>query len=163
MIFSFRLYLRKGRGETRICKIYDSPCLPEAEAIFAINPDGIGDAKDWYNIPLFMHGHCQLSISCNHVHPVSVLLALHLRIYLHHILPLELIGDVSYWHNTHVCVCVLCERVVIEMALFNFKTSSGINSCLVKNIWKILLAYNITSDRNFIYCNWKFSCFPSVI
>jgi len=41
-----RLYLRKGRGETRICKIYDSPCLPETEATFAINPDGIGDAKD---------------------------------------------------------------------------------------------------------------------
>ncbi|KAI6068171.1 DNA repair protein RAD51-like protein 1 [Aix galericulata] len=35
-----RLYLRKGRGETRICKIYDSPCLPEAEAMFAINADG---------------------------------------------------------------------------------------------------------------------------
>ena len=42
----FRLYLRKGRGETRICKIYDSPCLPEAEAMFAINADGIGDSKD---------------------------------------------------------------------------------------------------------------------
>lgn len=41
------LYLRKGRGETRICKIYDSPCLPEAEAMFAINADGVGDAKDW--------------------------------------------------------------------------------------------------------------------
>lgn len=41
-----RLYLRKGRGATRICKIYDSPCLPEAEAMFAINPDGIGDAQD---------------------------------------------------------------------------------------------------------------------
>ena len=43
--FCLRLYLRKGRGETRICKIYDSPCLPEAEAMFAINADGIGDAK----------------------------------------------------------------------------------------------------------------------
>ena len=41
-----RLYMRKGRGETRICKIYDSPCLPEAEAMFAINADGIGDAKE---------------------------------------------------------------------------------------------------------------------
>lgn len=41
-----RLYLRKGRGETRICKIYDSPCLPESEAMFAILADGIGDAKD---------------------------------------------------------------------------------------------------------------------
>merc|ERR1711953_371217 len=28
-----RLYFRKGRGEQRICKIYDSPCLPESEAI----------------------------------------------------------------------------------------------------------------------------------
>jgi len=41
-----RLYLRKGRGETRICKIYDSPCLPEAEAVFAVLADGIGDAKE---------------------------------------------------------------------------------------------------------------------
>jgi len=41
-----RLYLRKGRGETRICKIYDSPCLPESEATFGIYADGIGDAKD---------------------------------------------------------------------------------------------------------------------
>ncbi|XP_066588849.1 DNA repair protein RAD51 homolog 1-like [Prorops nasuta] len=41
-----RLYFRKGRGETRICKIYDSPCLPESEAMFAINADGIGDVKE---------------------------------------------------------------------------------------------------------------------
>lgn len=41
-----RLYLRKGRGETRVCKIYDSPCLPESEAMFAIRAEGIGDAQD---------------------------------------------------------------------------------------------------------------------
>lgn len=41
-----RLYLKKGRGETRICKIYDSPCLPESEAMFAIQADGIGDVKE---------------------------------------------------------------------------------------------------------------------
>jgi len=41
-----RLYFKKGRGENRVCKIYDSPCLPEGEATFAINPDGIGDAKE---------------------------------------------------------------------------------------------------------------------
>ena len=29
-----RLSLRKGRGESRICKIYDSPSLPEADVIF---------------------------------------------------------------------------------------------------------------------------------
>ena len=44
--YSIRLYLRKGRGEQRICKIYDSPCLPEGEAVFAINADGIGDVKE---------------------------------------------------------------------------------------------------------------------
>jgi DNA repair protein RAD51 len=41
-----RLFLRKGRAETRICKIYDSPNLPEAECTFAINGDGIGDVKE---------------------------------------------------------------------------------------------------------------------
>lgn len=40
-----RLYLKKGRGETRICKIYDSPSLPEAEAMFAISNGGIVDAE----------------------------------------------------------------------------------------------------------------------
>lgn len=40
-----RLYLRKGRGDSRICKIYDSPCLPESEATFYIHGDGIGDEK----------------------------------------------------------------------------------------------------------------------
>ena len=40
-----RLSLRKGRGNTRVCKIYDSPSLPESEAMFAINEDGIGDAE----------------------------------------------------------------------------------------------------------------------
>jgi len=41
-----RLSLRKGRGESRVCKIYDSPCLPEAEAMYAITNDGIDDFKD---------------------------------------------------------------------------------------------------------------------
>ncbi|XAO22228.1 DNA repair protein RAD51 [Cryptococcus bacillisporus CA1280] len=41
-----RLNLRKGRGTSRVCKIVDSPCLPEAEAIFAINPNGIGDPEE---------------------------------------------------------------------------------------------------------------------
>ncbi|CCW62413.1 unnamed protein product [Phytomonas sp. EM1] len=41
-----RLSLRKGRGEQRIMKVYDSPCLAEAEAIFGIYEDGVGDARD---------------------------------------------------------------------------------------------------------------------
>ncbi|KAG2381652.1 hypothetical protein C9374_006036 [Naegleria lovaniensis] len=40
-----RLYLRKGRAEQRICKIYDSPSLPEAEAIYQISNEGIKDAE----------------------------------------------------------------------------------------------------------------------
>lgn len=41
-----RLSLRKGRGEQRICKIYDSPSLPETECVFAIAEQGIVDAKE---------------------------------------------------------------------------------------------------------------------
>jgi len=41
-----RISLRKGRGETRVAKIYDSPDLPESEATFAITNGGIADAKD---------------------------------------------------------------------------------------------------------------------
>ncbi|KAG7662807.1 rhp51 [[Candida] subhashii] len=40
-----RLSFKKGRAETRICKIYDSPCLPESECVFAIYEDGIGDPR----------------------------------------------------------------------------------------------------------------------
>lgn len=41
-----RLSLRKGRGEQRILKVYDSPCLPEGDAIFGIYEDGVGDARE---------------------------------------------------------------------------------------------------------------------
>ncbi|RMX49626.1 hypothetical protein pdam_00003034 [Pocillopora damicornis] len=41
-----RISLRKGRGETRIAKIYDSPDLPENEATFAVTSGGIADAKE---------------------------------------------------------------------------------------------------------------------
>ncbi|KAI8380987.1 DNA repair protein RAD51 [Radiomyces spectabilis] len=41
-----RLYLRKGRGPNRICKVYDSPSLPENECTFAIQEDGISDAVE---------------------------------------------------------------------------------------------------------------------
>jgi len=43
-----RLYLRKGRAESRICKIYDSPSLPESEAIYAIGKGGIEDYNEWF-------------------------------------------------------------------------------------------------------------------
>ncbi|KAI5165151.1 DNA repair protein RAD51 [Nematocida sp. ERTm5] len=41
-----RLYLRKGRGDLRICKVYDSPSLPESEATFRIIKEGITDGEE---------------------------------------------------------------------------------------------------------------------
>lgn len=41
-----RLRLRKGRGENRICTVFDSPTLPEADCQFAIGPSGICDATE---------------------------------------------------------------------------------------------------------------------
>ncbi|GJP74879.1 hypothetical protein CLOP_g5407 [Closterium sp. NIES-67] len=41
-----RLMFRKGKGEQRICKVIDSPNLPESEATFAISNGGVTDAKD---------------------------------------------------------------------------------------------------------------------
>ena len=40
-----RLWLKKGRGENRVCKIVCSPSLPEADAEFAISPEGV--VKEW--------------------------------------------------------------------------------------------------------------------
>lgn len=40
---SFRMYLRKGKGSTRICKLVDSPYKPEGEAPFKITEEGIVD------------------------------------------------------------------------------------------------------------------------
>lgn len=41
-----RLRLRKGRGENRICTVFDSPTLPEADAQFALGAAGVCDSSD---------------------------------------------------------------------------------------------------------------------
>ena len=41
-----RLFLRKGKAEQRICKIFDSPCLGEGETLFALSDGGIIDAAE---------------------------------------------------------------------------------------------------------------------
>ncbi len=41
-----RLYLRKGKGEQRVCKVYDSPLLPESEATFQLGNGGVDDPLD---------------------------------------------------------------------------------------------------------------------
>lgn len=40
---TFRLYLRKGKKNTRVAKLIDSPNLPDGEAIYRINEKGIDD------------------------------------------------------------------------------------------------------------------------
>lgn len=40
---TFRLYLRKSKGEKRIARLVDSPNLPEAEAVFTVSSAGIHD------------------------------------------------------------------------------------------------------------------------
>ena len=40
-----RFYLRKSKGEKRIIRVYDSPYLPETEAVFAITPEGCVDVE----------------------------------------------------------------------------------------------------------------------
>ncbi len=39
----FRIYLRKSKGGKRIARLIDSPHLPEGEAVFMVNEDGIRD------------------------------------------------------------------------------------------------------------------------
>ncbi|KAM0839134.1 hypothetical protein ACQ4PT_060509 [Festuca glaucescens] len=43
---TIRLMLRKGKGEQRVCKIFDAPNLPEGEAVFQITTGGLMDVKD---------------------------------------------------------------------------------------------------------------------
>lgn len=42
---TYRLYMRKSKGEKRIAKLIDSPNLPEGEAIFAVITEGIRDVS----------------------------------------------------------------------------------------------------------------------
>ncbi|PAV66554.1 hypothetical protein WR25_22559 [Diploscapter pachys] len=41
-----RLYMKKGKADSRVCKVQQSPSLPEAEATFSITQQGIEDFKD---------------------------------------------------------------------------------------------------------------------
>ncbi|KAI8356088.1 meiotic recombinase Dmc1 [Choanephora cucurbitarum] len=42
---SFLIYLRKGRGEERVAKLFDSPDMPESEASYSISSGGIVDVS----------------------------------------------------------------------------------------------------------------------
>jgi len=40
---TFRVYLRKSKGEKRVAKLIDSPNMPEGEAVFIVITDGVRD------------------------------------------------------------------------------------------------------------------------
>lgn len=40
---TYRIYLRKSKGNKRVARLIDSPCLPEGEALFEITESGIED------------------------------------------------------------------------------------------------------------------------
>jgi DNA repair protein RadA len=40
---TYRVYLRKSKGERRIARLIDSPHLPEGEAVFTVTTDGVKD------------------------------------------------------------------------------------------------------------------------
>jgi len=42
---TFRLYLRKSKGNKRIARLIDSPSMPEGECIFEVDTDGVMDSK----------------------------------------------------------------------------------------------------------------------
>jgi DNA repair protein RadA len=41
---TYRLYLRKGKAGTRVCRLVDAANLPESEAIFRITEEGLKEA-----------------------------------------------------------------------------------------------------------------------
>ncbi|MFX0102453.1 MAG: DNA repair and recombination protein RadA [Candidatus Hodarchaeota archaeon] len=43
---TYRIYLRKGKGDTRVAKMIDAPGLPESEAAFSIGENGISDVEE---------------------------------------------------------------------------------------------------------------------
>jgi len=43
---TYRIYVRRSKGEIRIAKMIDSPNLPEGEAVFLITTDGLKDPEE---------------------------------------------------------------------------------------------------------------------
>lgn len=43
---AFRVYVRKSKGEKRIARLIDSPCLPEGETLFKVCEEGIRDIEE---------------------------------------------------------------------------------------------------------------------
>jgi DNA repair protein RadA len=42
---TYRVYLRHSKGDKRVAKLVDSPCLPEGECAFKIDENGISDIE----------------------------------------------------------------------------------------------------------------------
>ncbi|VVB74166.1 DNA repair and recombination protein RadA [Candidatus Tiddalikarchaeum anstoanum] len=40
---TYRVYLRRGKGDKRVARMIDSPCLPESECVFRVGQEGVRD------------------------------------------------------------------------------------------------------------------------
>jgi DNA repair protein RadA len=40
---TFRIYMRKSKGGKRICRLVDSPSLPDGEAVVTLTEEGVRD------------------------------------------------------------------------------------------------------------------------
>ncbi len=40
---TYRIYLRRSKGDKRVARLVDSPCLPDAECVFTVSEQGITD------------------------------------------------------------------------------------------------------------------------
>jgi DNA repair protein RadA len=40
---TFRIYMRKSKGSKRICRLVDSPSLPDGEAVITLCEEGVRD------------------------------------------------------------------------------------------------------------------------
>jgi len=43
---TYRMYLRRGKGGSRVAKLIDSPNLPDNEAVFFLTGKGIRDEEE---------------------------------------------------------------------------------------------------------------------
>ena len=60
---TYRIYLRKSKGEKRIARMIDSPCLPEGEAVFRVATEGVRDDEEFLKSMEKSDGKKKMAIS----------------------------------------------------------------------------------------------------
>ncbi len=60
---TYRIYLRKSKGDKRIARMIDSPCLPEGEAVFRVGLEGIRDDEEFLKTMEKTDGKKKIAVS----------------------------------------------------------------------------------------------------